>query len=194
MFLIHLSIICIPLVLAIVCLLLFYRYKIFIKAYLFKRGLWRKEDADEDRRYDAFVSFSHEDADKVIESLILELEKPPNSYELCVHYRDWRPGESILTQIQNSVAQSRRTIIVLSRNFVKSVWGLKEFRAAHISTLREGQARVIVIVLDDVINDKNLDPELRGYLRENTYVLWNDHWFWNKLRCALPHRKKERIV
>ncbi|KAJ2945801.1 hypothetical protein O0L34_g4706 [Tuta absoluta] len=176
-------------VLALVTALLLRHYWISLRMYLYARGYCltclREEDVDEDRPYDAFISFAHEDYQYVMEQLLPELEAEPNLYRVCVHHRNWAVGEWIPAQIMQSVRLSKRTIIVLSKSFVTSLWGAMEFRYALASVETEGRSRLLVLVLDDVLSE-NLAPELRNYLNLNTYLKCDDPWFWEKLRFAMP--------
>ncbi|XP_068631403.1 protein toll-like [Battus philenor] len=143
-----------------------------------------EEDDDDEKTYDAFISFAHPDV-SFAEELVQRLEAPPRPLRACVHYRDWPVGDWIPAQIARSVSCSRRTVILLSRDFLVSVWGLLEFREAHLRALREGRARVVVVLLDDVMSDPRMTDELRAYLTTTTYLRRDDARFWTKVERAL---------
>ena len=74
--------------------------------------------------YDAFVSYAHQDSEWVLDSLLKRLEEPSSSRacapcKLCIHQRDFVVGKPIIDNIIDSIAASRHTIIVLSKNFVQ---------------------------------------------------------------------------
>ena len=96
-----------------------------------------------------------------------------------------------MEQIFISVQRSRRTIIVLSKSFLESRWSLTEFRIAHIKASTTENVWVIVILYNITIEEviKNVDQELRAYLINNTYVKWDDPYFWTKLKRALGKKR-----
>lgn len=175
---------------------LYYRYQSEIKVYLFAKNLcfWfiTEDELDKDKTYDVFVSYAQPDEKFVEEHLLPELERQDNPYKVCIHIRDWVPGQFIAEQVVNSVRKSRRTLVVLSNNFLNSVWGKLEFKTAHTQSIREGRARVVVVIYGD-LDESKLDDDLKSYLKTNTYVKWGDKFFWNKLKYALRHAKRQLI-
>ena len=203
------------------------------------------EDLDEDKLYDAFVSYSSSDRDIVME-LIERLERPVDQSEmagmvmlangggrsvhegkidqpvpehrdfggggvarkrgdaesaaqtdsdgqprhrLCVHERDWLPGNLISWNIVNSVQNSKRTILILSPQFIKSIWFQVEFHTAYYQMLEDKIDRLIVIVRGELPPKEELDKDLLFLLSTKTYLVWGEKWFWEKLYYALPHKK-----
>ncbi|CAO1348966.1 unnamed protein product [Diamesa hyperborea] len=174
----------------------YYKFQKQIKVWLYSKNvcLWfvSEEELDKEKLYDAFVVFSSKDDDFVAD-LILKLESDDHQYKCCFHLRDWEPGEMISTLIDNSINESRRTLVVLSEYFHESVWAKFELRMALVNAFSEKRNRVIVIILGDVSNFDNLDQELQSYLKTNSYLKWGDRWFWDKLRYAMPHRETKTI-
>ena len=130
--------------LAFVALLMFLtllnkqRILIYLYSKSWSRRFFNEEYIDKDKNYDAFISYSHEDRDYVERTLLTGLEEATDSefrYKVCVHSRDWNVGEDIPSQIFRSVEDSRKTIIVLSQNYIESKWSDMEFKAAHKKAL-----------------------------------------------------------
>nr|AGK90305.1 toll-like receptor [Eriocheir sinensis] len=162
-----------------------------IKVWLFNHRmcLWAvaKEEADANKKYDAFISYSNKDEEYVNTVLVPGLECGEPRYRVCLHYRDWVPGEYIQNQIDQSIEDSHRTIVVLSSNFIENVWGQIEFKTAHSKALREKSKKIIVIVLGQVPPESEMDEELKLYLSTRTYLQSDHPKFWENLRYAMPH-------
>ena len=113
------------------------------------------------------------------------LESPEDSsekYKCLIHTRDWNAGQMIPDQIMHSVESSRRTIIVLSKPYIQSMWTKLEFRAAHTQALQDKTQRVIIIVKGELPEMNSLDEDLQKYISLNTHLDTGDPWFWQKLR------------
>jgi len=196
-------IIVIILVLVCIVLVIYSCHKETIKIWIYSKS-WARifftEDLiDKDKPYDAFISYSHLDAEFVEKVLLPGLETPgggSDPYKCLIHTRDWNIGQMIPDQIITSVETSRRTIIVLSQAYIEAMWTKLEFRAAHTQALQDKTKRVILITVGELPSGDNLDTDLQKYISLNTYLDSKDPWFWQKLRYAMPHRgnlwKKKR--
>uniref|UniRef100_T1H4N4 TIR domain-containing protein n=1 Tax=Megaselia scalaris TaxID=36166 RepID=T1H4N4_MEGSC len=173
-------------------LLVMVSFKNEIKVWLFAHNMfvfWIAEDEiDKDRIYDAFICFQERD-ESFVEQIVNVLENGPNPYRLCLHFRDWIVGDYITKQIVNSVEQSKRTVFIITSNFLDSMWSRLEFRAACAASLREKRPRVIVILCQEMDELGDLDDEIKSYFKTNTYLKWDDKLFWSRLKYALPHKK-----
>lgn len=170
----------------------YYKYKLEIKIWLYAHHILQccieVESLDGDKIFDAFISYAHQQQHYVNHVLLPELEQGEPPFRICTHERNWLAGAYIPEQIIESVEQSRRTIIVLSDDFIASEWARMEFRMAHQSALNERRARIIIIKYGELTDVSGLDKELRAYLKMNTYLEFDDPRFWQRLRYALPHK------
>ena len=111
-----------------------------ITIYLFSNRyashLFPSSPLDHDKEYDAFISYSHQDAQYVEKILYPGLVRDMR-YKCCIHTLHWQVGRMIPDQIVESVANSRRTIIVLSKEYIEAVWTKLEFKAAHMQAIQD---------------------------------------------------------
>ncbi|KAH8248312.1 hypothetical protein KR038_010984, partial [Drosophila bunnanda] len=177
-------------VLVITNLLVCFRQPLLI--WLYEHDLFlslaARMELDQSKRYDAFLAFTHKDED-LVEEFVERLEKGTPSFRLCFYLRDWLAGECIPDCITRSVRDSRRIIILMTANFLKSTWGRLEFRLALHATSQDRCKRLIVVVYPDVTSFDDLDSELRSYMVFNTYLERSQPNFWNKLIYSMPHVK-----
>ena len=170
--------------------LLIYCYKqetivIWVYAQPWGKVFFSEDLIDKEKPYDAFISYSQTDSDYVENSLLPGLENPEDvqhKFKCLIHTRDWNVGEMIPDQIIHSVESSRRTIIVLSKSYIDSMWTKLEFRAAHKQALQDRTQRVIIVVLGELPKKDDMEEDLQKYISLNTYLDSEDPWFWQKLR------------
>lgn len=184
-------------VLTIGLLIVVYLNRHLLQVWCFTKFGWRvfkmaPGGEDKDRPYDAFVSYSNLNEEFVVQELAPRLENGYKHFKLCLHYRDFPVGASIAETIVKSVEASKRTIILVSSNFIESEWCKFEFQTAHQQVLTERKNRVIMILLHD-IDESKLDQTLKLYMRTRTYLKYDDPWFWEKLMFAMPDKKTEKF-
>ncbi|XP_028998782.2 toll-like receptor 2 [Betta splendens] len=156
--------------------------------------------------FDAFVSYSERDACWVENFLVPELENPRETDEasgnpkssrplnLCLHKRDFLPGQWIVDNIMSAMERSRQTVFVLSENFVQSDWCRYELDFSHFWLFdgKAGREAAILILLEPLSKDDvpKRFYKLRKLMGSTTYLEWPQDEerrgeFWRSLRCAL---------
>ena len=124
----------------------------------------------------------------MIQNIAIPLESGKDPFKLSLYFRDFVPGARKPEQIVNTVKSSRRTICILSPDFVTSEWARFELRFAVQQRLSDKKNRVLMIMYEDIGPIDTLEAELRAYLKINIYLKWGDNWFWDKLLYAMPHK------
>ncbi|GLG94399.1 Toll-like receptor Tollo [Gryllus bimaculatus] len=202
-------------VLGSVCGAMAYKYRSHIRYWMFlaRRDLRRRGiTLQKERRrrfckgytnyqYDAFVSYSSEDRNFVVR-LVAMLENYEPHLKLCVYERDFQIGTVISEAVLESVACSRRTLLVISDAFARSQWCMWELRLAeHYSLFFDdddsgagcgairNQDPLVMVKLGDVAAS-HMTPTLKHLLRTRVYLDWDpeprkQRQFWEKLRAAL---------
>ncbi|XP_042367439.1 toll-like receptor 1 [Plectropomus leopardus] len=149
--------------------------------------------------YHAFISYSHQDADWVDSQLVPSLEAAGCS--LCVHERDFVPGEWIIDNIINCVESSYKTLFILSKHFVQSEWCNYELFFAQHRAISVQQDSLAFILLEPIPTDSLPKKflRLRGLLRQQTYLEWpkdecKQQFFWTSLKSMLHMADKSVVL
>ena len=150
--------------------------------------------------YDAFVSYSEQDADWVEHFLVPELEEDSSSQDaplsLCLHKRDFLPGKWIVDNILIAMENSRRTVFVLSGHFVRSDWCRYELEFSHLRMFQGDQDEAAILVLLEPLGEKDVPRRfcrLRRMMSSRTFLQWprdeqGREEFWSSLRAAVRGR------
>ncbi|XP_022620352.1 platelet-activating factor acetylhydrolase IB subunit gamma isoform X1 [Seriola dumerili] len=158
---------------------------------------WRRlREEEENCKYDAFISYNSSDEQWVMDQLLPNLEGNGSSFKLCLHHRDFELGRDIVDNIVSAVYSSRKTICVVSRNFLQSEWCSLEIQLASYRLFDEHRD-VLLLVFLEPISERQLSAyhRMRKVMLKKTYLQWPDSdctnpmqaqdLFWNQLRRAM---------
>ena len=143
------------------------------------------DETDNDKIFDVFVVYSGMDDMFVGQVLAPELELGSSHYRLCLYHRDLPSLQYVADAIVQASDAARRTVVVLSDSFLKQDWSRYDFRSGLHAAMRASGKRTIFVVLGDIV-ERELDAELRLYLKTCTVVRWGETKFWQKLKFSLP--------
>lgn len=142
---------------------------------------------EEEKLFDCFISYSKKDEAFVTQILASELEYGYPPFRLCLHYRDLPVASGYLSEaIVEAMEASRRSILVISENFLKGEWCRFEFKSAHLDVLQANPRHKLILIIIGNINSNDIDPDIRRWLKTVTVLPWGEKMFWEKLRYAMP--------
>ena len=171
-----------------------YRYRWSIQYVWYKTvKLFQVKEVDQqDNRFifDAFVAHSQQDEEFVRLQLLRKLESGKEAYSCCVHDRNFLPGEFISDSIVSAINLSKKTILIVTKRFVRSGWCDFESRAAQCHHLGKTRGGIIAIVFPGGYDAAKRKPGLCAILDCVTFLPWPENEeeqnvFWLKLRMAL---------
>lgn len=112
------------------------------------------------KKYDLFISHSSVDQIKV-NQLCEALEE---KFKLrCLNSdRDLIPGKSIERNLVDGIDQSEKTLLVLSQNYVESMWCMTEAQHAIDIAHKSRENRVIPVLIEPI--------EIPAIIRRYTYI------------------------
>ncbi len=164
---------------------LVYRSRVWLYATL----QWHPFDLDEcegeGKEYDVFVSYATDDEPWVMD-LVENLER--SGYRALFHRRDFVAGMYMTENVARAVRLSKRTVCVVSPNFLLSPWCKWEFLAVYNDDICDNKRRLILLIKDEVPLEE-LSLSMQQYLRHYTYVNSRDRHYKRNLLYSLPVNK-----
>nr|XP_057909091.1 toll-like receptor 21 [Doryrhamphus excisus]XP_057909092.1 toll-like receptor 21 [Doryrhamphus excisus] len=158
---------------------------------------WRRfKEEEENCTYDAFISYNSNDEQWVMEQLLPNLEGNGSCFKLCLHHRDFEPGRDIVDNIVTAVYGSRKTICVVSRNFLQSEWCSLEIQLASYRLFDEHRDVLLLVFLEPITEHQMSSyHRMRKVMLKKTYLRWPgsgginplqaQELFWKQLRKAM---------
>ncbi|CAG2234303.1 unnamed protein product [Mytilus edulis] len=140
--------------------------------------------------YDAFISYADREQNFIINECIPNLEETGNK-KLCIHQRDFIPGEDITLNITNAIHDSKRTICIITRAFLDSYYCMFEFNMARMESIySRGGENILFLVLHEHITSRELPLVMLEIVQRQSYIEYpNDEQgnvvFWDKMRETL---------
>ncbi|XP_067677358.1 toll-like receptor 4 [Haliotis asinina] len=186
-----LTIVVLVMALSLAGILFRYRWKLRYLYYVMRnrhRGYLPAPDVEHNFEFDAFISYADEDRGFVVNEMRQVLEDK-NGLSLCIHHRDFLPGEAIAANILKAISTSRKTVVILTRNFLKSHWCRYELEMAKMESIYTGRNTLLIVLMED-IPVKDLPVDIVEVMRKDSYVEFTDDVegndvFWHSLKRGL---------
>ncbi|XP_055958219.1 toll-like receptor 4 [Patella vulgata] len=145
---------------------------------------------DEFFEFDAFISYAEDDR-LFVDQMRLKVEEEAG-LKLCLHNRDFLPSLPIAEGIVTAVKTSRKTVLVMSPEFVESYWCLYEMNMADMESKHTGRDVLLILLYKNIKRDK-IPATVMYQIKSHTYIVYpntndNPHemnTFWGKFKQAI---------
>lgn len=146
---------------------------------------------NEDKLYDAFVSYSVKDEDFVQQVLVPQLEPSGDAgsnpgHKLCLQHRDLPTSSSISDSFPGVAQLCAKHLLVVSRSYLETEWTQIKYALQDHKKL----APILILIEELSVLDLAAAPEFNLLMKAGPVLKWTDAGFWNKLRFYLPDASK----
>ncbi|XP_042910842.1 protein toll-like isoform X1 [Parasteatoda tepidariorum] len=179
------------LMMTVAFILLYFRYQYHLKVWLYSRG-WRcfkkRDKRDDGKLFDAYISFTDEDAARVRKYFLPELEEKHPFYKLFVPQRDLKAGNFEINYLMERVVDSKRTVILLTKRYLRNEFCMEIFRVAFANSLEEKLHRIILVKFGPLPPMKEMDQSLKIVMESSMCLKFRQKLFWEMLRYEMPEK------
>ena len=149
------------------------------------------------KAFDAFLCYCYEETDAQFaeNTLRIELEEnvdPP--FKLCIHRRNFQAAWDIMWNINNAIKNSNSAIIVMSQDYVDSLWCKEEFEQCYMEHLKDPAFKLFVIMMQSAASLENTSLYMDSFFDHKTYLERNDVKLFKKISDYLSWVKEPRHV
>ncbi|XP_028902826.1 toll-like receptor 5 [Ornithorhynchus anatinus] len=150
-------------------------------------------------KYDAYLCFSGKDFEWVQRAFLMHLDSQYNDnnrFNLCFEERDFLPGEDHISNIRDAIWNSRKTICVVTRQFLKDGWCIEAFNFAQSRYFSDLKDRLIMVVAGSLSQYQLMKYQpIRVFIQRQHYLKWPENlqdigWFLDKLSQSVLKEKE----
>ncbi|NXN30393.1 TLR5 protein, partial [Nycticryphes semicollaris] len=163
---------------------------------------WHPQVADRSEyKYDAYLCYSKNDFEWVQNSLLKHLDSQyfeKNRFTLCFEERDFLPGEEHISNIRDAIWNSRKTVCIVTRQFLRDGWCVEAFNFAQSRYFSDLKDVLIMVVVGSLSQYQLMKHKpIRNFLQRSQYLRWPEDyqdvdWFLDNLSCQILKEKKVR--
>ncbi|NWI37622.1 TLR5 protein, partial [Picathartes gymnocephalus] len=149
-------------------------------------------------KYDAYLCYSKNDFEWVQNALLKHLDAQyfdKNRFTLCFEERDFLPGEEHINNIRDAIWNSRKTICIVTRQFLKDGWCVEAFNFAQSRYFCDLKDVLIMVVVGSLSQYQLMKHKpIRNFLQRSQYLRWPEDyqdvdWFLDNLSCQILKKK-----
>ncbi|VDH95323.1 Hypothetical predicted protein [Mytilus galloprovincialis] len=157
-----------------------------------KKGFSLISNEETDYKFEAYVIYCDDDLQWIRKKLLKKVENE-SGISLCIRDRDFDVGKVYVENIIEKMNVSRRIIIVISHDMVKSSWCLFESRIAQEKCLNMESEALISLMVEDV-SEKNMSSSLRAFVNSASFSKfptkeYDEEQFWLNLTKVLRNKR-----
>ena len=145
------------------------------------------------RKFDAYLCYKVDSDEYYAEENILiglhQNNEP--TLKICIHRDHFQPGRTIKRNISEAIQDSNSAIIVMSQDFVNSVWCREEFADCYVENMNDPAFQMFVILTQPQGELQNLSEYMTSFLAQKTYLEKDDPNVIKKISEYLLHVKQD---
>ncbi|XP_029448973.1 toll-like receptor 5 [Rhinatrema bivittatum] len=150
-------------------------------------------------KYDAYLCYSGKDFEWVQNALLKQLDAQycsANRFHLCFEERDFIPGEDHINNVCDAIRNSKKTICIVTKQFLMDGWCMEAFNFAQSRYFTELSDVLIMVVVG------SLSPyylmrynPIRTFVQRRQYLRWPEDlqdvdWFLSRLSHKILKEQK----
>eukprot|EP00064_Thunnus_orientalis_P013314 superscaffoldBa00002148_g13353 len=153
----------------------------------------------EEGQYDAYLCFSNSDYRWVEAALLKKLDNQfsdKNILRCCFEARDFSPGEDHLSNIRDAICGSRKTVCIVSKEFLKDGCCLEALSLAQ-GWMPEKLTNVLIMLVVGKVAHYQLMKynTVRACIQKRKYLVWPEdpqdlEWFYEELVSQILKKTK----